>query len=525
MKELLPKLIKNLDVLKSPITRLLNCFIEFYCREELCTTFIVHFATEFHEREIESEKQEILAFIFEIIKKTPKEDLERSDVLNLIRDFIMSKCFTQKRDKRNLIQKVMQMVYDRIGRFIPLEENLEYLKGYIFTDYITKIVKGDKVVLKKEDSDDSDSDVGTGYDAGADEGDIKAQIQQFNKTLKEEKMVDRLEKWMNEGSLNLSENAKFLEYLKRPEYFHLLCGLIGRPTQYQCSVTWMSKVNLDLNDPILFANYKSFTIPAKNDLFSFDFSRFNQIDYINLHGELRAIFRSYIAIKVITDPKNSKLIIDSGIKPQFIIETCIEEAKDAIKKSSGANVEHFLVLMNYCLKLNQKITLESLIKYDVLKMCSDIIENQLIQKFISGILFPAECDIETELAIMKNAKSSGLFKILTNVVAFTRKAMDFDAVEAYHKAAMENQLATHTSQSDSHLSLTIAETACNEQYALAAFDTLFWTVAQLIDGKCADREGYHAYKHTASCYAKDIFLEYLFGDELDIFNCFFAVFF
>ncbi len=58
----------------------------------------------------------------------PKEDLARPDMLNLIKDFIMGKYFTARKENRGLIQQVMQLVYDRTGRFIPLEENVEYLK-------------------------------------------------------------------------------------------------------------------------------------------------------------------------------------------------------------------------------------------------------------------------------------------------------------------------------------------------------------------------------------------------------------
>ena len=53
----------------------------------------------------------------------------RSDINALIRDFMLCKYFTQKKERRGTIQKIMQAVYDRTGQFIQLEQDLDYLKG------------------------------------------------------------------------------------------------------------------------------------------------------------------------------------------------------------------------------------------------------------------------------------------------------------------------------------------------------------------------------------------------------------
>ncbi len=76
-----------------------------------------------------------------------------------------------------------------------------------------------------------------GYDLADGETDINSQIQQFNKSLKEEKMAERVERHMNEGSLRLKENEKLFELLKKPEYFRLISGMIGLPNQYQSGTT------------------------------------------------------------------------------------------------------------------------------------------------------------------------------------------------------------------------------------------------------------------------------------------------
>lgn len=65
------------------------------------------------------------------------------------------------------------------------------------------------------------------------------QVQQFNKSLKEEKMVERLEKLINSSALFLEPETKIYDCLEKREYFDLLCTMISRPHQYQ-SVTSVS---------------------------------------------------------------------------------------------------------------------------------------------------------------------------------------------------------------------------------------------------------------------------------------------
>lgn len=107
----------------------MKCFIEFYCKGDLCEHFLVNFATEFHEKDTEEDKGELLSFIFEIIQKTPKNDLTRPEVEGLLRDFMQNKYFHQKKEQRPTVLKMMQLVFSRTGKFIELDQDLEYLKG------------------------------------------------------------------------------------------------------------------------------------------------------------------------------------------------------------------------------------------------------------------------------------------------------------------------------------------------------------------------------------------------------------
>jgi len=41
---------------------------------------------------------------------------------------MMSKYFNIKKERRALVQQMMQAIYDRLGRFLQLEQTYEYLK-------------------------------------------------------------------------------------------------------------------------------------------------------------------------------------------------------------------------------------------------------------------------------------------------------------------------------------------------------------------------------------------------------------
>jgi hypothetical protein len=95
-------------------------------------------------------------------------------------------------------------------------------------------------MLKGEESDESPMDAPAApvLEGEPVENDaVNAQIQQFNQSLKEEKMLERVEKFLNEGSLQLSQNERLCDYLYKPEYLVLFASMIGKPHQYQSATT------------------------------------------------------------------------------------------------------------------------------------------------------------------------------------------------------------------------------------------------------------------------------------------------
>ncbi len=240
-----------------------------------------------------------------------------------------------------------------------------------------------------------------------------------------------------------------------------------------------------------------------------------------MHGELKNIYRSWLVVKLISNKENLKMLLSAappGTKLESFFDAFIEEAKESIRKSSGANVEHFLSIVYFFMSHNHKSVVQLLIRHSVVKMCGDIIENRLVQRFLSTVLFPAECDKELEAEIAKDVISSGLFHTLVGVIVCVRKSL---GEEDPASTPIIPKMMDTSSASQIDLS-AMAETACTESYALAAFETLFWSLVTLTDSKCAALEGSPAYKH--NCDSSTLLLDYMFDEDTDVFNCFFEVF-
>ena len=50
-------------------------------------------------------------------------------MIELVRDFMMNKYFSLKKERREIVKKMMQLIYDRTGKFIELDQDLEFIKG------------------------------------------------------------------------------------------------------------------------------------------------------------------------------------------------------------------------------------------------------------------------------------------------------------------------------------------------------------------------------------------------------------
>jgi len=100
-------------------------------------------------------------------------------------------------------------------------------------------------MLKGGESDESSQDeesiipgLPAGYSSAIHEDEnINQQIEQYNKSRKEEKMLEKLEKLMNENCIIMDPDGKLYENLRRKEYFNLLCNLIGKPHIYQSEIS------------------------------------------------------------------------------------------------------------------------------------------------------------------------------------------------------------------------------------------------------------------------------------------------
>ncbi len=280
----------------------------------------------------------------------------------------------------------------------------------------------------------------------------------------------------------------------------------------------MPKSELNLSDPLLMENYSSYTLPSKNDMFAYEAGRLNQIDYLNLYAELKNIYRSYLSAKILTAPANLQAILTAFPNKLEFFDLVIGGAKDALKKQSYANVEHFLAVMYCFLAYNHKLVLECCKVHNIMKMCGDVLDNHSVHKFIIRVLLPEDCDEETEMELAKETIRGGFFRTLATVVSLTRKALDFDTVETYRKAGFDNPLVTQTS---SFSGVALNDNSCTETYALAALNVLYGVVTGFMDVATSRAESYSEYRHT--CMKHEAFLDYFFDEEGLFFNSVFSV--
>ena len=98
------------------------------------------------------------------------------------------------------------------------------------------LVKGDTSILKAESEESIEDEIIPTNNNGINSSEIEnadKQVEQFNKSLKEEKMMERLERIMNEFPIKLTSESKLIDHLNKKEYFVLFCGMISKPHQYQ----------------------------------------------------------------------------------------------------------------------------------------------------------------------------------------------------------------------------------------------------------------------------------------------------
>eukprot|EP00826_Nyctotherus_ovalis_P001266 TRINITY_DN10184_c0_g1_i2.p1 TRINITY_DN10184_c0_g1~~TRINITY_DN10184_c0_g1_i2.p1 ORF type:complete len:293 (-),score=89.23 TRINITY_DN10184_c0_g1_i2:601-1479(-) len=278
----------------------------------------------------------------------------------------------------------------------------------------------------------------------------------------------------------------------------------------------MPKKNIDLKDPLLLENYYTFTLPNKNELFSYDKSKFCLIEYINMYAELKNIYRSYLATKILTSSFNVKLLLESKAiadSLQQLVDIIIENTKEGLNKMYYANIEHFVVVFKEFLGMDMRAVLGACRKHLVIHRCIELLENPLIHQFLIFIMTLAECDPDNENALAHELVKTGTFKSLCEVISLSRKPPEQD-IDLLKELMADNLLLNNPSFQSSP-----AKKPCTETYALSVFEVLFSLVMVFMDQHNRASQG--TLKH--SCEKHDVFLEYLFKGDAVLMNALFVV--
>ncbi len=169
-------------------------------------------------------------------------------------------------------------------------------------------------------------------------------------------------------------------------------------------------------------------------------------------------------------------------------------------------MEHFLAVANRLSAHNNRLVLQCFQTHNVISLCADIIDNYSLRKFIIRVLCPEDCDEEAEMGLARETIREGLLGTLTSVVSLTRKAMDLETAEAFHRAGLDSPLVTQTASFGS-----VASNSCTETYALAAIEVLYSMVTSFMDCACSVSSPYSEYRHV--CSKHEIYLDYFFDEE------------
>lgn len=278
----------------------------------------------------------------------------------------------------------------------------------------------------------------------------------------------------------------------------------------------MPKKNIDLKDPLLLENYYTFTLPNKNELFSYDKSKFCLIEYINMYAELKNIYRSYLVTKILISPFNVRLFLESKAianNLHELVDIIIENTKEGLNKMYYANIEHFVVVFKEFLAMDMRAVLGACRKHLVVHRCIELLENPLIHQFLIFIMTLPNCDADNEVALAHELVKTGALKSLCEVISLARKPPEQD-IELLRELMADNLLLSNPSFQNAP-----AKKPCTETYALAVFEVLFSLVMVFMDQHNRAVQG--TLKH--SCEKHDIFLEHLFKGDSMLMNALFVV--
>jgi hypothetical protein len=235
-----------------------------------------------------------------------------------------------------------------------------------------------------------------------------------------------------------------------------------------------------------------------------------------MYAELKNVYRSYLVVKILTEPSNIKLFLETPAiadSQQQLIEIVIENTKEALTKSYYSNIEHFLAVFRTFLAINTRTVLRMCRKYLIINKCIDLLENTLIHQFLISIMTLSVCDPENENAMAKEIIKAGVLKSLCEVICLTRKPPEQDI--DYIRGLMANNLLM------GNLSFQNSgqKKQCTEVYALSVFEVLFSLVMVFMDQHNRAMQG----NLDHSCEKHDIYLEYLFKEDSIFVNSLFTV--
>lgn len=240
-----------------------------------------------------------------------------------------------------------------------------------------------------------------------------------------------------------------------------------------------------------------------------------------MYPELKNIYRSYIVTLIFTNTENMKSILSIFHTPKEYLDVVLSSAKEALQKANSANMEHFLSIFYFFFTYDFQLTLECCLQQNILKLCVEVVENDLIHKFIETLIFPPFCDEEIEASMAMAAIKSNFFKTLCDVIALTRRISDLLYAESKILLGDTSGSTPMAVSPNNGMLPPTTNTTCTEYCALSSLNLLFSICLSCVDSYLATKESYPHFQH--DCEKHVILLDYFFEDECILLNCLFTV--
>ena len=244
---------------------------------------------------------------------------------------------------------------------------------------------------------------------------MKFDIESLKNALKTESKIDRIEAFMNMEDVGRQANKYIRQFMQKKENLEIFVSLVGRPHDVDSRVSWKPLGRINMHDETIFSNYKDFNLMEKK--------KFTQLVYINKHFELKNIYRSYAALRILLYKHNLNLILET-VPEAF--SRIVVQLKEAFYTKNNACPSHAVILLKALLSFDAEKTLELVQEHQLLVLLLQEIENREVSELLFKLITNDRDSLSRRLhrQFIKHLIESKFLEALLDMQNFSRAKLD-----------------------------------------------------------------------------------------------------